>query len=83
MVVYYLVLKLEGTGIRFAQNTTQTLIGGQLKITPAFINVSAGQRFYLNKTTASSVLDVSLKISSPRSLTLYYCLMYFRLRRLL
>ena len=55
MVVYYLVLKLEGTGIRFAQNTTQTLIGGQLKITPAFINISAGQRYYLNKTTASSV----------------------------
>ena len=28
--------------IRFAQNTTQTLIGGELKATPAFINVSAG-----------------------------------------
>ena len=43
MVVYHLALDLEGNGIRFAQNTTQTLIGGQLKTTPVFINVSAGQ----------------------------------------
>ena len=28
--------------IRFAQNTTQTLIGGELKTTPVFINISAG-----------------------------------------
>ena len=27
--------------IRFAQNTTQTLIGGELKATQGFINVSA------------------------------------------
>ena len=28
--------------IRFAQNTTQTLIGGELETTPAFINASVG-----------------------------------------
>ena len=28
--------------IRFAQNTTQTVIGGELKTAPAFINVLAG-----------------------------------------
>ena len=29
---------------RFSQNTPQTVIGGELKLTPAFINVSAGRR---------------------------------------
>ena len=29
-------------GIRFAYNTTQTLIDGELKTTPALINVAAG-----------------------------------------
>ena len=41
MAVYYHALDWEGNGIRFAQNTAQTLIGGQLKTTPAFINVLA------------------------------------------
>ena len=52
--------------IRFAQNTTQTLIGGELETTPAFINVSAGGRCRANKLTARWTdlsLDVSLVIS--------------------
>ena len=49
MVIYYHVLEWEGKGIGFAQNTTQTLIGDQLKTTPAFINVLAGQRCNVNK----------------------------------
>ena len=50
MVVYYLVLYLEGNGMRFAQSKTQTLIGRQLKTTSVFIDILAGRRFYLNKT---------------------------------
>ena len=34
--------------IRFAQSTTQTLIGGELKPTLAFIDVSAGWRCRVN-----------------------------------
>ena len=52
--------------IRFAQNTAQTLIGGELETTPAFINVSAGGRCRANKLTARWTdlsLDVSLVIS--------------------
>ena len=44
------MLDLEGNGIRLARIITPTLIGGQLKTTPAFIN-----RCYLNKTTASLI----------------------------
>ena len=41
--------------MKFAQNTTQTLIGGQLKTISAFIDVSAGRR-YVNKLTAHLML---------------------------
>ena len=40
----------------FAQNTTQTLIGGETKTTPAFINVSAGHCCRVNKLTARLTL---------------------------
>ena len=57
MVVYYLVLDWEGNGLWFAQNTTQTLIGGQLKALLAFLNVLAGRGCYVNKPTAHFTLD--------------------------
>ena len=56
MVVYYHELDWQEKGIWFAQITTQTLIGGELKTTPAFINVVAGGRCYMNKPTARSTL---------------------------
>ena len=42
--------------IRFAQNTTQTLIGGKLKTTPAFDNVSAGWPCRVDKPMARLML---------------------------
>ena len=42
--------------IRFAQNTTQTLIGGELKTTPAFVRVSARWRCLGNKLTVRLAL---------------------------
>ena len=46
--------------IRFAQSTAQTLIGGELKTTLAFFNVSASWR------GADLSLDVSLVIPCSR-----------------
>ena len=51
-VAFYLVLSYDRNGIRFEQDTTQTVISGQLKTMPAFIDVSAGRRCYMNKMTA-------------------------------
>ena len=45
VVVYNLVLDCKGHGIRLAQNTTQTLIGDQLKSAPVFIDDSARSMF--------------------------------------
>ena len=42
--------------IRFAQNATKILIGGELKTTPDFINVSASLRCRVNKLTARLTL---------------------------
>ena len=42
--------------ILFAQNTTQTLIGGELKTAPAFTNVSASWNCCVNKLTAHLAL---------------------------
>ena len=44
-------------GIRLAQNTTQTLIGGELKTMPVFINVLASLRFGANKLAARLTLS--------------------------
>ena len=41
--------------IRFAQNTTQNLIGGELETMPVFINVSAG-RFVVRRSVGNFVL---------------------------
>ena len=43
--------------IRFAQNTTQTLIGCELETTPASINVLVGRQCHVNIPTACLTRD--------------------------
>ena len=64
MVVYCLVLDWNKNCIRFAQNTTQTLIGCQLKTTSAFMNVVMWIYRPHVWHWACSSLDISLQISS-------------------
>ena len=48
MVVYYQTLDWEGKAYG-SRKIQQTLIGGELKTAPAFIDVSAGRRCYVNR----------------------------------